>query len=98
MRIEVRVGDLVQRTGDGQAQVEYSVAGQSRCQVTLCAVYNAQRGEECEFLGLASKPRSMVSSGLASKSVATVSLGLASKPVATVFWFGLKTTRSSFLV
>jgi hypothetical protein len=30
MRIEAGVGDLVQRTGDGQAQVRYSVAGQSR--------------------------------------------------------------------
>jgi hypothetical protein len=27
MRIEVGVGDLVQRTGDGQTQVRYSVAG-----------------------------------------------------------------------
>jgi hypothetical protein len=32
------VGDLVQRTGDGQAQVEYSVAERSRGQVTLCMV------------------------------------------------------------
>jgi hypothetical protein len=38
MRIEARVGDLVQRTGDGQAQVRYSVAGRSRGRVTLCAV------------------------------------------------------------
>jgi hypothetical protein len=38
MRIEVVVGDLVQRTGDDQAQVGYSVAGRSRCLVTLCAV------------------------------------------------------------
>jgi hypothetical protein len=27
MRIEAEVGDLVQRTGDGQAQVGYAVAG-----------------------------------------------------------------------
>jgi hypothetical protein len=32
MRIEARVGDLVQKTGDGQAQVGYSVAGRSRGQ------------------------------------------------------------------
>jgi hypothetical protein len=32
------VGDLVQRIGDGQAQVEYSVAGRSRGRVTLCVV------------------------------------------------------------
>jgi hypothetical protein len=37
-RIVVGVGDLVQRTGDGQAQVGCLVAGQSRGQVTLCAV------------------------------------------------------------
>jgi hypothetical protein len=38
MRIEVRVRDLVQRTGDDQAQVGYSVAGRSRGRVTLCVV------------------------------------------------------------
>jgi hypothetical protein len=38
MRIVTRVGDLVQRTGDGQAQVGYSVARRSRGRVTLCAV------------------------------------------------------------
>jgi hypothetical protein len=43
MRIEVRVGDLVQRTGDGQAQVRYSVARRSRGWVTLCAVYTVHR-------------------------------------------------------
>jgi hypothetical protein len=38
MRIEAGVGDLVQRTRDGQAQVWYSVAGRSRGRVTLCVV------------------------------------------------------------
>jgi hypothetical protein len=38
----------------------------------MCGLYHAQGDEEHEFLGLASKPRSMVSSGLASKPVATV--------------------------
>jgi hypothetical protein len=37
-RIVIGVVDLVQRTGDGQAQVRDSVAGWSRGQVTLCAV------------------------------------------------------------
>jgi hypothetical protein len=37
-RIVIGVGDQVQRTGDGQAQVGYSVAGRSRGWVTLCAV------------------------------------------------------------
>jgi hypothetical protein len=33
------VGYLVQRTGDGQAQVRYSVAGRSGGRVMLCVVY-----------------------------------------------------------
>jgi hypothetical protein len=37
-RIEVEVGDFVQRTEDGKAQVGYLVARRSRGQVTLCAV------------------------------------------------------------
>jgi hypothetical protein len=38
-RIEEAVGDLVQTTKDGQAQVGYSMAGRSRGQVMLCQVY-----------------------------------------------------------
>jgi hypothetical protein len=38
MRIKAGVGDLVQRTGNGQAQVGYSVAKRSRGRVMLCAV------------------------------------------------------------
>jgi hypothetical protein len=38
----------------------------------VCGLYRAQGDEERRFLGLASKPRSMVSPGLASKPVATV--------------------------
>jgi hypothetical protein len=38
MRIEAGVGDLVQRTEDDQAQIGYSVVGQSRCWVMLCVV------------------------------------------------------------
>jgi hypothetical protein len=41
--IEAGVGDLVQRTGDGQAQVGYSVAGQSGGQMTMCAVYTMHK-------------------------------------------------------
>jgi hypothetical protein len=37
-RIMTGVGDLAQRTGDGQAWVGYSVAGQSGGQVTPCVV------------------------------------------------------------
>jgi hypothetical protein len=42
-RIVAEVGDLVQRTGDSQAQVGYSVAGLSRGQVTLCAEYTMHK-------------------------------------------------------
>jgi hypothetical protein len=49
MMIMVGVGDLVQRTGDSQAQVEYSVAERSRDRVTLCAVSIGY--EERAFLG-----------------------------------------------
>jgi hypothetical protein len=37
-RIVEGVGDLMQRVGDGQAQVRYLVARRSRGRVTLCAV------------------------------------------------------------
>jgi hypothetical protein len=56
MRIVAEVGDLMQRTGDGQSQVGYSVARRSRGQVMLYAVYTMH--EEYEFLGSTSKPRS----------------------------------------
>jgi hypothetical protein len=38
----------------------------------VCGLHHAQRDEERIFLGLASKPRSIVSSGLTSKPVAAV--------------------------
>jgi hypothetical protein len=38
MRILAGVGDQVQRTRDGQAQVGYSVAGRSRGRVTPCVI------------------------------------------------------------
>jgi hypothetical protein len=38
MRIEAGVEDLMQRTGDGKAQVRYSVARRLRGRVTLCAI------------------------------------------------------------
>jgi hypothetical protein len=39
---------------------------------TVFSMYHAQGDEECEFLGLTSKPRLTVSPSLASKPVATV--------------------------
>jgi hypothetical protein len=72
MRIMVGVGDLVQRTGDGQAQVGYSVAEWSRGRVTLCAVCTVYKETRSTvFLGLALKPRATVPPSLASKLVAS---------------------------
>jgi hypothetical protein len=38
MRIEPKIGDLVQRIGDDQAQVGYSVTGRSGGRMTLCVI------------------------------------------------------------
>ncbi len=50
------------------------------------------------FSRLALNPVATIFSGLASKPVATVSPGLASNRWLWFLWFGLKTTRSGFLV
>jgi hypothetical protein len=50
----------------------------------MCGLYRAQWDEEREFLGLASKPRS------------TISTGLASKPLARVFQFGPQSQQLRF--
>jgi hypothetical protein len=42
-RIVVGVGDLVQMTGDDQAQVGYSVARRSRGRLTLYVVYTVHK-------------------------------------------------------
>jgi hypothetical protein len=65
----------------------------------VCGLHCAQGNEECEFLYLASKPRSTVSFGSASKPVATVlmvgpqnhllgfpSLGLKTSSYSLVIW------------
>jgi hypothetical protein len=43
MRIMAEVGDMTQRTRDGQAQVRYSMAGRLKYWVTLCAVYTVHK-------------------------------------------------------
>jgi hypothetical protein len=64
----------------------------------MCGLHHAQGDEERGFLGLASKPRSIVSPSLASKSLARVSQfwpqnqqlwfsDLAHKITTTVSWF-----------
>jgi hypothetical protein len=46
-RIKAGVGYLVQRTGDGEVQVGYSVAGRSRGWVMLCAVCTVHKNMRC---------------------------------------------------
>jgi hypothetical protein len=72
MRIEARVGDLVQRTENCQAQVGYSVTGRSRGRVTLCAVCTVHK--ETRSMGFLVQPQNQGrrSPGLTSKPVATV--------------------------
>jgi hypothetical protein len=70
MRIVAGVGDLVQRTGDSQPQVEYSVAGWPGGRVTLCAVYTVH--EETRSAGFLVEPQNQgrrFVTGLASKSL-----------------------------
>jgi hypothetical protein len=80
------------------AQVRYSVAGRSRGQVALCAVYTWHM--ESRTTGFLVEPQNQgrwFVSGLASKPLGWFLIGLASKPMATVCeWFGLKTTRTVF--
>jgi hypothetical protein len=74
MRIVVEVGDLVQRTGDSQAQVGYSATGQSGGRVTLCAVCTINK--ESRSAGFLVEPQNQgrwFVSGLASKPLGRVS-------------------------
>jgi hypothetical protein len=76
MRIVAGVGDLVWKTRAGQAQAGYSVAGQSRGRVTLCAVCTVHK--EMRSTGFLVEPRN--------QGRQFCDLGL--KITATVSWFG----------
>jgi hypothetical protein len=85
MMIMAGVGDQVQRTGDGQAQVGYSMAGRSRVWVALCVdctVYKETRST-CFFVQPQNQGRQF---GL--KTSGYGSCGSASKPLAQVSLFG----------
>jgi hypothetical protein len=56
IKIMVGVEDLVQRTGDNQAQVGYSMIGWSGGRVMLCAVWFWLQNHRDSFLVWASKP------------------------------------------
>jgi hypothetical protein len=84
MRIMAGVGDQVQRAGMA-AQVRYSVAGQLRGRVALCAVctlYVEMRSTS--FLVEPQNQGQRFVSGLASKPLGRFVSGLASKPLG---WF-----------
>jgi hypothetical protein len=109
-RIAVGVGERVQRTGDGHTSQVLSAWMIERSGDVVWGLHCAQGDKECEFLSLATKPRSMICQWFDLKTTRTVSSGLVSKPVATgfpvwtsklaatVWWFGLKiiTTISWF--
>jgi hypothetical protein len=86
-RIEAGVGDLVQRTGDDQAQVRYSVAKRSRGWVTLCAVCTVHK--ETRSVGFLVQPQNQ---GRRFLPVWPQNWWL------RFLWYGLKTTRSYFPV
>jgi hypothetical protein len=79
----VRVGDLVQRTGDGHTGRVLGGRTIRRSGDTVCDLYSAQGDMEHEFLGRALKPRSMVCQWFGLKITGTV-----------YEWFGLKTTQT----
>jgi hypothetical protein len=58
IRIVAGVGDLVWRSGDSQAQIEYSVAGRSRGRVTLCVICTVH--EEMWSTGFLIEPQNQV--------------------------------------
>jgi hypothetical protein len=81
-RIVARVGDLMRRTGHGQAQVEYSGTRRSRGQVMQCAVHTVHK--KTRSTGLLVKPQNQgrrVVNGLASKPLGWFVSGLFSKPL-----------------
>jgi hypothetical protein len=93
-RIVAGVGDLVQMTRDGQAQVGYSVTGRSRGWVTLCSVCTMHKETRSTgFLvepqnqgrwfvsGLASKLLGRFVNDLTSKSLGRFVSSLPSKPL-----------------
>ena len=86
-RIMAGVGDLVQRTGDGQAQVEYSLARRSRGQVTQCMVCNMH--VETRSAGFLVEPQNQgrrFVSGLAYHWVRFHGLGLKTDSYGLVIW------------
>jgi hypothetical protein len=87
MKIEVGVGDLVQMTEDGQAQVGYSVIGRSRGRVTLCAVRTVHKETRstCFLVQLQNQGRQFLPAWHQNRWL-------------RFLWFGLKITSLGFPV
>jgi hypothetical protein len=84
-RIVAGIGDLMQRTKDGQAQVGYSVIGRSGGQVTPCVIYTMHK--ETSSTGFLVEPQNQCRqvSWLSLKSKVDGFLVWASKPTAPVW-------------
>jgi hypothetical protein len=102
-RIVTEIGDWVQRTEDGRIGRILGGRAIEMSGNVVCGLHRARGDEEHEFLGWASKSRSIIFSGLASKPVATGYPVWAAKPSAPVWWselrrflnFGLKIKQTS---
>jgi hypothetical protein len=81
----VAVEDLVQRTGDGQTLVGYSVAGRSGDWMTLCAIYTVH--EETKSMSFFVWPRNQGRRFVG---------GLSSKPLGYVSRFGSQNWQLRF--
>jgi hypothetical protein len=82
MRIEARVGDLVRRIGDDQAQVGYSVVRRSGGWLTLCVIHivHVEETRSASFLVQPQNRWRWFVSGLTSKPVwRFLDLGLKTK-------------------
>jgi hypothetical protein len=73
MRIMARVGDLVQRNGDGRTGRVLGGRTIERSGGTMCGLHRAHGDEEHGFLGSALKPRSMICQWFGLKTTGTVS-------------------------
>jgi hypothetical protein len=101
-RIKAGVGDVVWRIMDDQAQVEYSVAGQSGGRVMPCAIciihVEGMRSVGflvamvCQWFGLKTGGDDLLV--VCPQNYYDDFLVWTSKPSSMVWWFGLKTTAT----
>jgi hypothetical protein len=92
IRIMTVVGDLVQRTGDGHTGRVIERSGGP-----VCSLHHASGEEKHEFLGWASKPRSMVCHWFDLKPLERFLPILPQNRWRRFSWFGIKTMGDVFL-